>query len=81
MSNQIDARTDLAVAQVRMAQACPDTLLNAHAVRTLTGWSKPTLYRHIKNGDFPAPVMPGRWHGGDVLACLAKKADRQKEAA
>lgn len=79
MSNQ-QTRTDLAVAQVRMAQTCPDTLLSANAVRTLTGWSNPSLYRHIKNGDFPAPVMPGRWRGGDVLSHLAKKAGTQEPA-
>ncbi|MGA3887651.1 helix-turn-helix transcriptional regulator [Ralstonia nicotianae] len=81
MSSHETRTADLAIAQVRMAQACPDALLNTNAVRLLTGWSRPSLYRHTKAGDFPQPVMPGRWRGGDVLAHLAKKAVKQKDVA
>ncbi|MGY4478624.1 hypothetical protein [Bradyrhizobium sp. USDA 3364] len=67
-------RTDRAIAQVAMARTFPDTQLSTDAVLLLTGWSTPTLYRRCKSAEFPAAISPGRWHGGQVLAHLAKAA-------
>ncbi|QIL79321.1 hypothetical protein G7047_04925 [Diaphorobacter sp. HDW4A] len=65
---------DRALAQIAAARIHPDTLLTVKAIEMLTGLSRPSLYRHAKAGVFPAPVMPGRWHGGAVLKHLARKA-------
>lgn len=65
---------DRALAQIAAARVHPDTLLTVKAIEMLTGLSRPSVYRHAKAGAFPAPVMPGRWHGGAVLKHLARKA-------
>ncbi len=65
-------RLDRAIAQVQMAKVHPDTWINTDAVLALTGWSTPTLYRRIQGCQFPAPVHRGKWHGGTVLAYMAR---------
>lgn len=72
MAGQIStSRTDFALAQIEAAKRLPETWLSADAVRLLTGWSRPTLYRKAAEGNFPKPVARGRWHGGAVLSTLA----------
>lgn len=66
------SRLDRAMAQVQMAKVHADTWINTDAVLVLTGWSTPTLYRRIQGCQFPAPVDRGKWHGGTVLAHMAK---------
>lgn len=75
------ARIDHALAQVAMARVHPDTQLSAEAVRLLTGFSRPSLYRHAAAGTFPRPVARGRWHGGEVLEHLARTAGRPATTA
>lgn len=69
-----EVRVARAAKQVEMAKAHGDTQLGTDAILLLTGWSTPTLYRRCKAGEFPRTVAPGRWHGGTVLAHLAKTA-------
>lgn len=72
MTKQISqSRTDFALAQIEAAKRIPETWLCADAVRLLTGWSRPTLYRKTAEGGFPKPIGRGRWHGGAVLSKLA----------
>lgn len=68
------ARAELAIRQVEMARRFPDTHLSLDALVLLTGNSAQTIYRHAKAGHFPRPILPGKWHGGCVIAHLAKAA-------
>jgi len=74
------ARAELAMQQVEMARRFPDTHLSTDAIILVTGWSTPTLYRKCKDGLFPNPIAPGRWHGGSVLAHQAKVSGMTQEA-
>jgi predicted DNA-binding transcriptional regulator AlpA len=73
MAKQISpARMEFLMAQIEMAKRLPDTQLGADAVRLLTGWSRPTIYRRCQAGEFPAPISRGRWRAGSVLRKLAE---------
>lgn len=72
MAKQLSqARMDFALVQIEAAKRFPETWLSSDAVRVLTGWSRPTLYRKCAEGNFPKPVGRGRWNGGAVLSKLA----------
>lgn len=75
MAKPLDkARMERAALQVAMAKQHPEALLGPDAMQLLTGDSIPTIYRHASEGKIPRPVSRGRWHGGSVLAALAKKS-------
>jgi predicted DNA-binding transcriptional regulator AlpA len=61
-----------AAAQIELAKAVPDARIGTKAVMALADISRPTLYRWIKLGQFPAPVAPGKWRGADILGFLAQ---------
>lgn len=73
------ARAELAMKQVEMACCFPDTHLSTDAIILVTGWSTPTLYRKCRDGEFPGPIAPGKWHGGAVLAHQAKASAKAQE--
>ena len=62
-------------------EAAADRLLKLDEVTSLTGLSRPTVYRFIKQRDFPQPYKPGgyasRWSEAEVRAWL----ESQRHAA
>lgn len=56
----------------------PNRMLRLPDVLTLTGVSRPTLYRWAANGLFPKPVRLGPrasgWRAGDVYSWLESRA-------
>jgi len=55
------------------SQLPPEALISRKIVADLTGFSRSTLDRLLKEGGFPAPVMIGRkrrWYYGDVINWL-----------
>lgn len=70
MAKQTDIQR--AAAQIELAKTVPDVRFGTKTVLALADFSRPTLYRRIKAGEFPAPVSPGKWRGGDVLNFLAQ---------
>ncbi|WP_159876865.1 helix-turn-helix transcriptional regulator [Aquitalea denitrificans] len=57
-----------------------ERLITVDEVVHFTGLSIPTIYRHIRTGDFPKPIKLGRgsrWVESELMAWLeAKKAER-----
>jgi predicted DNA-binding transcriptional regulator AlpA len=60
------------------------TLLNADDVCRLIGGSKPinrtTLYRGVRSGIFPAPILMGRvsrWDRSECVEAVRKAAERR----
>jgi predicted DNA-binding transcriptional regulator AlpA len=50
--------------------------LRVRDVCALTGWSRPTLYRRIREGKFPAPERDegcAYWRAGQVLERLRER--------
>ena len=72
------ARALAVQANLMAAQANPNTLLTTDAVMALTGWSKTTIWRRIKDGSFPQSIELGanerRWQAGTVNEWLAQRA-------
>jgi prophage regulatory protein len=54
------------------------------AVREVTGMGRTTLYRNIKNGKFPRPIILGAravgWIEADVQAWLQSRIDAREAA-
>jgi prophage regulatory protein len=53
-------------------------------VRKIVPLSKPTIYRRIRAGDFPAPVRDGRcsmWVESEVRAYAARLSERRPGGA
>jgi len=59
-----------------------ERLITVDEVVRFTGLSVPTIYRHIRNGEFPKPIKLGRasrWVDSELVAWLeAKKAERDR---
>lgn len=59
-----------------------ERLLTLDGVIRFTGLSIPTIYRHIRCGEFPKPIKLGRasrWVESELIAWLeAKKAERDR---
>ncbi|WP_312463120.1 hypothetical protein [Comamonas sp.] len=71
---KLDQYVEKARRQIELARAVPDARIGTKTILALADISRPTLYRWIKLGQFPAQVAPGKWRGGDVLQHLAQKA-------
>ncbi|MGB3917637.1 AlpA family phage regulatory protein [Thiothrix litoralis] len=58
----------------------PDPAINLDEIKQLTGFSKTTIYDHIKNGKFPAGFLVSsrarRWMLSDVEAWLKSKREQ-----
>lgn len=58
----------------------PDALLKIDITAGLTGLSKATVYRRVRDGSFPKPVRLSarctRWRAGDVMAWLRAMAQQ-----
>lgn len=57
----------------------PDRLLRLRDVAYLVGLSKATIYRKLKLGDFPQPVVSGasvRWKESAVTAWIEALTER-----
>lgn len=49
-------------------------LLTIKEVQQLTGFSRTTIYKLFKNGEFPPPLKFGRssrWNAGDVMKAIS----------
>jgi len=50
----------------------PDSFISIERVTEISGFSRPTIYRKVRAGTFPAPYKPGgassRWSLAEVLA-------------
>ena len=60
-----------AAMQVQAAMHCPDTHFRIEAVQVLTGRGRAWIYARVSAGEFPKPVVRGRWRAGDVLNWLS----------
>ena len=60
-------------AQVQAAMYCHDAHLRITTVQALTGRGRAWLYARAASGDFPKPIIRGRWRAGDVLQWLASQ--------
>ena len=60
-------------AQVQAAMHCQDAHLRIVTVQALTGRGRAWLYARAAAGDFPKPIIRGRWRAGDVLQWLASQ--------
>lgn len=62
----------------------PEALLRVETVMVLCGKSRPTILRHVREGQFPQPLRINprctRWRAADVKAWLQAQA-QQGEAA
>jgi len=56
--------------QVQVAMHCPDTHLRVGTVQALVGRGRAWIYARAAAGDFPHPVLRGRWRAGDVFQWL-----------
>lgn len=60
------------------ALAVPDSLLRVAVVESLTGMTRGTIYRKVKEGNFCQPIRLNsrcsRWRAGDVQAWLRAQA-------
>ena len=54
-----------------------DRLLRRRQVEEITGLSRSSIYRLMRNGDFPSPVRVGpsavRWKASDISAWLESR--------
>ncbi len=57
--------------QVQAAMHCPDTHLRIETIQVLTGRGRAWVYARAAAGEFPKPVIRGRWRAGDVLNWLS----------
>jgi len=59
----------------------PAGYINIHEVSAFTTWSRATIWRRVKDGDFPRPHILGpQKRGWDVDEVAAWKASRQPTA-
>lgn len=68
-------------APLRITMLQQDTLLRLAEVRKIIPLSRPTIYRRIQEGKFPAPLKDGRcslWEESKVRAYAAQLAEQPR---
>ena len=61
-----------------------DRVLKVGEVCEVVGLHRTTIYRHVLDGVFPAPIKAGRvnrWPEGDILAWRAGRRDWKSDTA